>query len=72
MIGFAHSLTPVGFRAISMSFLSILSQKTYPGEALRPKGYFDVVCSIWMGPHPIINLPLFKNAIKSEPLRVRD
>ena len=30
--GFAYSLIPVGFRAVLMSFLSFLSQKTYPGN----------------------------------------
>ena len=35
LIGFAYSSIPVGFRAISISFLSFLSQKTYPGKFLR-------------------------------------
>ena len=51
LIGFASSLIPVGFRAISMSFLSFLSQKTYPEEFLRPevilrRGYLRK-CNIW-------------------------
>ena len=29
MIGFAHSLKPVGFRVIETLFLNFLSQKTY-------------------------------------------
>ena len=32
MIGFSYSSKPVGSGAISMSFLNILSQKTYPAE----------------------------------------
>ena len=35
--GLAYSLIPVSFRTILISFLSFLSQKTYPGEFLRPK-----------------------------------
>ena len=71
MIGFVYSLIPVGFRAISMSFLSFLSQKTYPGEFLRPevilsRSYLRK-CSIWLGLPSSINL-FFKNAIKSESL----
>ena len=70
-----YSIISIGFRAITMSFLSFLSQKAYPGECLRP----DVVlsrsylrkCSIWLGPPPIINLSFFENAIKSEPLGAR-
>ena len=34
LTGFAYMLIPVGFRRISMSFLSFLSQKTYPLEFL--------------------------------------
>ena len=76
MIKFFYSLIPVGFRAISMSFLSFLSQKTYPGEFLKPevilsRSYLRK-CKIWPGPPSIINLSFFKNAIKSEPLGVRD
>ena len=37
LIGFAHSLIPVSFREILMLFLSFISQKTYPGEFLRPE-----------------------------------
>ena len=66
----------VGFRVISMSFLSFLSQKTYPGEFLRPKvilsrSYLRKF-SVWRCAPSIINLSFFKNAIKSEPLGVRD
>ena len=32
---FVYSPIPVHFRAISISFLSFLSQKTYPGKFLR-------------------------------------
>ena len=32
LIAFSNSSKPVGFRAISMSFLNFLSQKTYHGE----------------------------------------
>ena len=58
-----------------MSFLSFLSQKTYPGEFLKPevilsRSYLRK-CKIWPGPPSIINLSFFKNAIKSEPLGVR-
>ena len=35
LIGFACSSISVDVRAISMSFLSFLSQKTYPGKLLR-------------------------------------
>ena len=75
MIGFANSSIPVGFRAILVSFLSFLSQKTYPGEFVRPevilsRSYLRK-CSIWLGLPPIINLSFFKNTIKSEPLGVR-
>ena len=35
LIGFACSLIPVGFRAILISCLSFVSQKTYPWEFLR-------------------------------------
>ena len=64
----------VGFRAISMSFLSFLSQKNYPGEFLGTevilsRSYLRK-CSIWLPPI-IINLSFFKNAINSEPLGVR-
>ena len=37
LIGFSYSSKPVGFRAILMSFLNFLSQKTYPGEFSRPE-----------------------------------
>ena len=59
-----------------MSFLSFLSQKTYPGEFLIPKVVLSRSylrkCSIWLGPPRIINLSFFKNAIKFEPLGVRE
>ena len=75
MIGFAYSSISLGLRAISMSFLSFLSQKTYPGEFLRPevilsRSYLRK-CSIPLGFLPIINLSFFLNIIKSEPLGVR-
>ena len=58
-----------------MAFLSFLSQKTYPGEFLRPevilsRSYLRK-CSIPLGFLPIINLSFFLNIIKSEPLGVR-
>ena len=37
MIWLAYSWMSVGFRAISMSFFSFLSQKTYLGECFRPE-----------------------------------
>ena len=72
---FAYSFIPVIFTAIWMSFLSFLSQKTYPGEFLRPKvilsrSYLRKF-SVWRCAPSIINLSFFKNAIKSEPLGVR-
>ena len=71
----SYTSMPVGFKAISMSFLSFLSQKTYPGEFLRPefissRSYLRK-SSNWSGLLPIINLLMFENAIKSEPLGVR-
>ena len=65
---------PVGFRTVSMSFLSFLSQKTYPGQFLRPevilgRSYLRKF-SIWP-PFISINFSFFKNAINSELLRVR-
>ena len=80
MIGFAYSSIPVGFRAISISFLSFLSQKTFSGKFLRTElilsRSYARKCSAWVGPPPIINLlrvlPLsIKYAIKSESLGVR-
>ena len=67
-----YSSIPVGFRGISMSFLS---QKTHTGNFLRPevilsRNYIRK-CSIWLRPSPIINLLFFKNAIKAELLGVR-
>ena len=66
---------PVEFRAISMSLWIFLSQKTYPGEFLRPdtilsRSYLRKY-SIWQGSPPIITLLFLKNAIKSESLEVR-
>ena len=70
-----HSLIPVGFTAIMMSFLSFLSQKTYPGESLRPEiilsRYYLIKCSAWPSPSIIINLSFVKNTRNSEPLGVR-
>ena len=37
LIGFSYNPKPVCFRAISMSFLNLLSQKTYPGEFSGPE-----------------------------------
>ena len=75
LIRFFYSLIPVGFRAILMSFLSFLSQKKYPGEFFRPEVILSRSylrnCCIRRSPLIIINLSLFKNAIKSEPLGVR-
>ena len=74
---FPYSSIPVGFKAIIgfKAFLSFLSQKTYPGEFLRPefissRSYLRK-SSNWLGLLPIINLLMFENAIKSEPLGVR-
>ena len=61
MIGFAYSSIAVGFRAISMSFLSFLSQETYPGGFLRQEVIFS----------RSYLRKCFKNAIKSEPFGVR-
>ena len=75
LIGFVYSSMSVGFRVISMSFLSFLSQKTYPGKFLRPEVILSRTylrkCSIWLGLPTIINLSFFKHAIKYEPLGVR-
>ena len=63
------------FRVTLMSFLSFLSQKTFPGEFLRPEVIFGRSHLrrriIWPGLCPSINLSFFKNAIKFEPLGVR-
>ena len=74
-LDFAYSSITVGFRAISMSFLSFLSRKTYPGKVLRPevilsRSYLRK-CIIWLPPLIIINLTFLKIAIKSEPLGVK-
>ena len=54
LIKFSYSLIPVGFRAILMSFLSFLSQKTYPKEFLRPEVILSRSylrnCCIWLPP----------------------
>ena len=76
LIGFAYTSISVCFKAILMSYLSFLSQKIYPDDFLRAEFIlgrkFLQRCSIWLGPSPIIIFPLFRNAIKSEPLGVRD
>ena len=76
MIRFAYSSIPVGFTAISMSFLSFLSQKTYPRAFLRPhvilsRIYLRKCIFGWVLPLSSF-LSFFKNAIKFEPLRVRE
>ena len=67
LVRFTYSSIPVGFRVTSVS---------YPEEFLRPEVILCInylrKCSIWLGPPPIISLPSFKNAIKSELLGVRD
>ena len=67
LIRFTYNSIPVGFRVISIS---------YPEESLRPEVILCInylrKCSIFLGPPPIISLPSFKNAIKSELLGVRD
>ena len=75
LIGFAYSSILVGFRAILMLFLKILSQKIYPDENLRSevilsRSYLRK-CSIWLPRSIIINFPFFKYAVNSEPLGVR-
>ena len=37
LIGISYSSKPVGFRAMSMSFLNFLIKTTYPGEFSRPE-----------------------------------
>ena len=59
-----------------MSFLSFLSQKTYPREFLRPhvilsRSYLRKYIFGWVLPLSSF-FSFFKNAIKFEPLRVRD
>ena len=76
MIRFFYSLMPVVFRAISMSFLSFVSQKRYSGEFLRPevilsRSYLSYFC-IWRSPLIIINLWFFKTITNSELLGVSD
>ena len=75
LIGFAYSFKQVGLRANLMSCFSFLSQKTYPGEFVRPevvlsRSYLRK-CSIWLGLPPIINLSFFENTTKSELFEVR-
>ena len=55
--------------------MSFLSQKTYPGEFVRPEVILTRSClrnyCIWLPPpRIIINLSFLKNAINSEPLGV--
>ena len=74
-LDFAYSSIVVGFRAISMSFLSFLSHKTYQGKVLSPevilsRSYLRK-CIIWLPPLIIINLTFLKIAINSEPLGVK-
>ena len=75
LIGFAYSSASVGYRSISMSFLSFLSQNTYPGEFLKPEVIlnrsYSNKCSISLGLPLIINLSFLKNVIKYEPFGVR-
>ena len=75
LIRFSYSIISVGFRVILMSFLNFLSQKRYPGEFSRPEVILSRSylrnCCIWWFPLIIINFSFFKNAIHSEPLRVR-
>ena len=56
LIGFAYSISTVGFRAIWMSFLSFMSQNTYPEGFLRPEVILSQTylrkCSIWRPPPP--------------------
>ena len=59
-----------------MLFLDFLCQKAYAGEFSRPevilsKGYFKYKLLKCWGGTPNASLPFFKNAIKSEPHRVR-
>ena len=75
MVSFTYSLIPVGFRAILMSFVSFLSQKTYPGKSWRPefilsRSYLRK-CSIWPPSSIIINVSFFKDAINSGPLKIQ-
>ena len=63
LIGFAYGSILLGFRAISISFLKFLSQKTYPGEFLRlevilSRSYLRK-CSTSPGLPTIINLSFF-------------
>ena len=75
LIGFAYSFIPVGFRAMLMSFLSFMSQKTYLGKFLRAEVILSRIylrkCSIWPAPSIIISFSFIKNAINSEPFGVR-
>ena len=68
LIGFVYSSVPVDFRAISMSFLSFLSQKTYPGKFLRPKvilsGIYLRKCNIWLPPPFYHKFVIFKKRHK--------
>ena len=58
-----------------MSFVSFLSQKTYPGKSWRPefilsRSYLRK-CSIWPPSSIIINVSFFKDAINSGPLKIQ-
>ena len=74
---FDHSLIRVDFRAISKSFLSFISQKTYSGKFSRQEVNLSRrylrKCSIWLPPSPsppcIFNLSFFQNGTKSDPVR---
>ena len=69
LIEFSYSLIPVGCRAILMSCLSFESQKTYPGEFLRPevilsRSYLRK-CSIWLLKNYQYMLKIFHDAHKN-------
>ena len=69
MIGFTYSSMPIGFRTISMSFLSFLSQETYPGDFLRlevilRRSYLRK-CSSWPLPSPYHQFVIFKKIPKN-------
>ena len=57
------------------TFFSFLSQKTYPGEFLRPEVIssrsYQRKCSICLSSPHVINFSFYENAIKSELLGVR-
>ena len=75
IVNFDRIFLSVSFRAILMSFLNFLVQKTYPGEFLRAevilsRGYLKTFVFGTL-PLIIINLSFFKNAINSDQLGVR-